>query len=119
MPRSELVGGKAMTIPYVENHAVFATRVTDCFLRGHQVDVVSSSSLARTYMATTRYDLQLIDYDLDESKGSVLARALQSAGLNSRIIDVSAAEKGNETLLQAGVDAICGKMECDRIHALI
>ena len=75
--------------------------------------------MARSTLAANPFDLLLVDYDLDDGKGESLVRELREAGNKIRVVGVSAREEGNAALLQAGVDAVCGKMEFDRIQELI
>jgi len=108
-----------MKILFVENHSIFATQVTTHFLPAHQVTVVPSLSQARSSLESKQYDLLLVDYDLDDGKGEELVRELRNAGNTIRIIGVSAREEGNAALREAGVDAICSKMEFNRIQEFI
>jgi DNA-binding response OmpR family regulator len=108
-----------MKILFVENHSVFAQQVITHILSAHQVTVVPSLSEARLSLAAKQFDLLLVDYDLDDGKGEELVRELRTAGNKIRIVGVSAREEGNAALLHAGVDAICSKMEFDRIQELI
>ena len=110
---------KTLKILFVENHSIFARQVTFLFLSKHQVTVVSDLSTARSNLAASQFDLVLVDYDLDDGKGATLVRELRDAGNKIRIIGVSAREEGNVALLQAGADAICSKMEFNRIQELI
>src|SRR5258705_5561473 len=105
-----------MKILFVENHSIFAHQAKIHFLSAYQVTVVPSLSLARSSLAANQFDLLLIDYDLDDGKGEELVHELRKAGNKIRIIGVSAREEGNAALLHAGVDAICGKMEFNRIQ---
>jgi DNA-binding response OmpR family regulator len=75
--------------------------------------------MARSSLADKQFDLLLVDYDLDDGKGEELVRELREAGSEIRIVGVSAREEGNVALLQAGADAICSKMEFNRIEELI
>ena len=75
--------------------------------------------MARSSLAANQYDILLVDYDLDDGKGEELVRELRKAENEIRIIGVSAREEGNVALLQAGVNAICSKMEFNRIQELI
>jgi len=108
-----------MKILFVENHDIFAKQVTTYFLSAHEVTVLPSLLEARSSMVSNQYDLLLVDYDLDDGKGEELVRELRSAGNTIRIIGVSAREEGNAALRQAGVDAICSKMEFNRIQEFI
>jgi DNA-binding response OmpR family regulator len=110
---------KTLKILFVENHSVFAQQAIIHFLSAHQVTVMPSLSMARSSLAASQFNLLLIDYDLDDGKGEKLVRELREAGNKIRIVGVSAREEGNVALLQAGADAVCSKMEFDRIQELI
>jgi DNA-binding response OmpR family regulator len=108
-----------MKILFIENHSIFAQQAIIHFLSAHQVTIVPSLSMARSSLAANQFDLLLVDYDLDDGKGEELVRELREAGNKIRIVEVSAREEGNAALLHAGVDAICSKMEFNRIQELI
>ena len=108
-----------MKILFVENHSIFAQQAIIHFLSVHQVTVVPNLSMASSSLAANQFDLMLVDYDLDDGKGEELVRELRKAGNKIRIVGVSAREEGNAALLRAGVDAICSKMEFNRIQELI
>jgi len=108
-----------MKILFIENHSIFAQQVINCFLQAHQVKVVPRLSEARVSLAQERFDVVLVDYDLDDGKGEELVRELRQAGNRIKLIGVSARTDGNESLLNAGVDAFCSKMDFARIQELI
>lgn len=108
-----------MRILYVENHPVFAKTVVTQFLLGHEVVTVPSVGQARLALAEKSYDLLLVDYDLDDGKGEELVKEIRQSNSTLPIIGVSAHAVGNQALLQAGANAICGKMEFDRIQEII
>jgi DNA-binding response OmpR family regulator len=108
-----------MKILYVENHAVFAKQVTAQFLSGHTVEVVPSLALAREAFRNGSYDLLLVDYDLDDGKGNEFVQEVRVAAPQVAIIGASSHEMGNQALLEAGANAICGKMEFDGIQKVI
>jgi DNA-binding response OmpR family regulator len=108
-----------MKILFVENHSIFAKQVIDCFLSLHEVKVVPSLATARADVTKNDYDLLLVDYDLDDGKGSELIRELRERNSKLRIIGVSSHENGNAALLQAGANAICSKMNFDRIQDIL
>lgn len=108
-----------MKILYVENHAVFAENVTRQFLSNHSVTVVPSLALARQALAESEFEVLLIDFDLDDGKGDVLARQVHSKSPLTTIIGVSAHEEGNAALRRAGAKLICSKMQFHQIQSLI
>jgi CheY-like chemotaxis protein len=111
--------GPPVRILYVENHAVFATNVINQFLAQHEVTVASSLAEARRLLETGRFDLLLVDYDLDDGKGDALLKELHAFGKAVPAIGVSSHEEGNNALLQAGAVAVCSKMDFDRIQSVI
>src|SRR5215831_5985662 len=108
-----------MRILYVENHAIFANQVCQQFLSDHIVRVSPNLSSARDALDSEKYDLLLIDYDLDDGKGDELVSACRVAHPELRIIAVSAHEAGNAALLSAGAQAVCTKMDFDKIQTVI
>lgn len=108
-----------MKILFVENHAIFAAQVCHQFLSEHAVQVVSSLAAARGALASNKYDLLLVDYDLDDGKGDELVRECRASYPKIRVIAVSAHETGNVMLVQAGASAVCSKMEFHQIRAVI
>lgn len=108
-----------MKILYVENHPVFAKTVVTQFLSGHEVATVPSVSQARLTLSQAHFDLLLVDYDLDDGKGEELIREIRQLNSKLLIIGVSAHAAGNQALKQAGANAICGKMEFDKIQEVI
>lgn len=108
-----------MKILYVENHAIFAAQVCREFLSAYDVKVVPSIAAAHQALAAESYELLIVDYDLDDGKGDELVRACRVTRPALKIIAASSHEAGNSALLKAGASAICGKMEFDRIAAVI
>ena len=108
-----------MKILFVENHAIFAKQVIDCFLSAHKVTVIPTLAAARADLSVNQYDAILVDYDLDDGKGEELVRELRKRNSKLRIVGVSAHERGNAALLEAGADAICSKMNFDRIQEML
>jgi len=106
-------------ILFVENHPVFAKIVISKFLAAHEATVVPSLSQSRQSISTNKYDLILLDYDLDDGKGSELAVEIRTSNPKLPVIGVSSHQQGNVDLLQAGANAICAKMDFDRIEEVI
>ena len=94
-----------MRILYVENHAVFAATVTRKFLSNHSVTVVPSLALARKAFTDQRFDVLLVDFDLDDGKGDALAREIHDKNPHITIIGVSSHDEGNKALRLAGAKA--------------
>src|SRR6516165_12813675 len=107
-----------MKILYAENHAIFAAQVCQQFLSDHTVRVSPNLVSAREALASEKYDVLLIDYDLDDGKGDELVNACRVSHPELRIIAVSAHEAGNAALLSAGAHAVCSKMDFDKIQTV-
>jgi DNA-binding response OmpR family regulator len=108
-----------MRILYVENHAIFAQQVCQQFLPAHDVIVVSSLATARQALAAERYDLLIVDYDLDDGKGDELVREFRVLNPKLKIIAASSHDAGNTALMKAGASAVGGKMEFDKIAQVV
>jgi len=108
-----------MKILYVENHEVFAANVTRQFLSQHAVTIVPSIAAARQARVEGKFDLLLVDYDLDDGKGDTFVREVRALGDNIAIVGVSSHEEGNAALQRAGALATCSKMQFDQIQSVI
>ena len=108
-----------MKILYVENHAIFAAQVCRQFLSAHDVHVVPSLAGARRALEIERYELLLVDYDLDDGKGDALISVCRASNPLLKIIAASSHDAGNAALLSAGASTVCSKMEFHKIQAVI
>ena len=108
-----------MRILYVENHSVFAQITVKNFLSEHSVIVVPSISAAKENFGHSVFDVVLVDYDLDDAKGDELVRWIKQNTPDMPVIAVSARDEGNQSLMEAGANEICNKMEFDCIADLI
>jgi DNA-binding NarL/FixJ family response regulator len=81
--------------------------------------IVPSLASAREALAIRKYDLLLVDYDLDDGKGDELVSFCRREHPELKIIAASSHDPGNAALLKAGASAICGKMDFDKIHSVI
>jgi DNA-binding NarL/FixJ family response regulator len=108
-----------MKILYVENHEIFAKQVANLLLSGHDVTIVASLVKAREALAAEEYELLLVDYDLDDGKGSELVREVRALTSKLPMIGASSHDQGNQALLKAGVNAICSKMDFSHIEEVI
>jgi len=108
-----------MKILYVENHTVLSATVVRQFLSRHTVTVVPSIAEARQMLATGKFNLLLVDYDLDDGKGDSLIKEVRGSDDHTIIIGVSAHDEGNAALRLAGASAICSKGELDQIQDVI
>jgi DNA-binding response OmpR family regulator len=107
-----------MRILFVENHLPFARGVMRQFLAEHEVTLVPTLAEARQALADP-FHVVLVDYDLDDGQGDELVRELRRAGNPLRVIAVSSHDAGNEALIAAGADAVCGKLDFARIGSLL
>ena len=104
-----------MRILWVENHPRFVAVVRQQFLAGHELTVVPSIEAARAAADGGTFDAALVDFDLDDGKGDVLVRELRERFPGLAIVATSSHEEGNQALAAAGANAVCGKLEFDRI----
>ena len=110
---------KLMRILWVENHPHFARMAGRAFLAGHAVTVVPSLSAARQALADSAFDVILVDYDLDDGKGTELVRWLRTLPESPPVVATSSHDDGNEALRAAGADAVCGKMRFAEIGCVL
>ena len=76
-------------------------------------------AIARQSLAQEAFDLLIVDYDLDDGKGDEIVRMCRVLHPNVKIIASSSHDAGNTALVKAGASAVCGKMEFNRIQAVI
>ncbi len=108
-----------MNILWVENHASFARLAVRQFLAAHTVTVVASLSAARAALANEAFETVIVDFDLDDGKGTEIVTALKQAARRPLIVAASSHAEGNRALVAAGADVICAKMEFSRIAEVI
>ena len=108
-----------MRILFVDNHPEFTSVVTRSFLATHDVVIVPTIAAARVAVQESRFDIALVDYDLDDGKGVEFVRWVRSSGSQLRLVAVSARREGNEALVSAGADSVCAKMDFARIQLVI
>ncbi len=108
-----------MKILFVENQPQFSDLAVKTFLSEHQVSVVLSIAEAHGALAGQTFDLVLLDYDLDDGKGTELVTWIKRLPNSPPIIAVSSHTEGNEALIKAGADAVCSKMQFTRIQSEI
>lgn len=108
-----------MKILFVENHKVFANLTAKRLLSLHTVTIVPSLALAREALKIEKFDVVLVDYDLDDGKGTDLVRELQEQTKRPKVIAVSSHNEGNAALKHAGADAICSKQDFPNIDSVI
>lgn len=106
-------------ILFVENHPEFTASVIQSFLVNDEVVVAPSITAAKTRIGESRFDVVLVDYDLDDGKGDEFVRWLRASRADSKIVAVSAREIGNEALLAAGADASCAKRRFSQIQTVL
>jgi DNA-binding NarL/FixJ family response regulator len=60
-------------------------------------------------LAEQPFDVVLLDYDLDDGKGTDLIEWIKQQSPRPAVVAVSAHQYGNDALLAAGADAVCSK----------
>lgn len=108
-----------MRVLWVENHAVFARLAQRQFLAAHEVTVVPSIEEAKRALASGTFDAVLVDYDLDDGKGSMLVELVCQSPNRPIVLAASSHDEGNKLLLAAGADACCPKLRFDQIEAVL
>ena len=108
-----------MKILFVENHARFSEVVVKHFLSKHQVTILPTIAQAKEVIVPAAFDLILLDYDLDDGKGTELMPYLLPLTPRPLIIAVSAHDTGNSALLNAGADDVCRKTDFAHIETII
>ncbi len=108
-----------MEILWVENNSKFVHYSLEKFLSAHIVMVFPSLVAAKLTLMSNRFDAVLLDYDLDDGKGTELFPLIDALAVRPVIIAASSHADGNAKLMQAGADAICGKMDFAQISAVL
>ena len=108
-----------MKILFVENHPRFSHVTIKTFLASHVVTTAPSLAAARAELSTENFDFVLVDYDLDDGKGTELVSELSEQADRPLLIAVSSHDRGNEALSRAGVDAVCSKLNFANIEAVM
>jgi DNA-binding response OmpR family regulator len=108
-----------MRILFVDNHPEFTSLVSQSFLAAHEVTIVPTILAARAAVQAARFDIALVDYDLDDGKGVELVRWVRESGITLRMVAVSARDEGNLALTSAGADTMCAKLDFAHIQRVI
>ena len=108
-----------MKILFVENHPRFAKLTVQQFLSTHEVTVVPSLAAARQALAQSTFQIVMVDYDLNDGKGDELVQEIHEQASHPLAIGVSSHQSGNDALMKAGADAICGKMQFAHIERVL
>jgi catechol 2,3-dioxygenase-like lactoylglutathione lyase family enzyme/CheY-like chemotaxis protein len=108
-----------LKILYLESNPRFASVTIKAFLSKHAVTLVSNLSDARQELAVGKFDVALIDYALEDGQGDDLVYDLKAQRTCPVIIATSPLPQGNAALMEAGADAVCGKMEFQNIEAVM
>jgi DNA-binding NarL/FixJ family response regulator len=103
----------------VENHQTFAEIVATRFLAEHEVVILSKVSESLSLLRQSTFDAILVDYDLDDGKGSQLVECLRASGFAGVVVGVSSHDDGNQALLRAGANVICPKAEFQNISSVL
>ena len=108
-----------LRILWVENHARFIAVALPVFFGEHDVTVVPSVVEARERIAKDAYDAVIVDYDLDDGKGTEVVGHLLALPDRPLIVAASAHADGNEKLRKAGADVICSKANFKQLAAAL
>lgn len=108
-----------MRLLWVENHAGFVRVAGRQFLADHALTVVPSLGAAQEALAGGGFDAVLLDYDLDDGKGTELLAVLRQLTVPPAVIATSSHEDGNAALLAAGARAVCAKANFAKIGTVL
>jgi len=108
-----------LRILWVENHAEFVRFAGRQFLVSHDLVVAPSINAAKSVLESATFDVVLVDYDLDDGKGSEVVKLIARLSVKPVVIAASSHAEGNAELMSAGADAICSKMEFSGIERIL
>lgn len=108
-----------MKLLLVENHEQFLRIVEKKFLSDCTITSVTSIANVWEKLSIEGYDAVLVDYDLDDGKGDELIKKVKKASLSVKTVAISAHDRGNTALKEAGADAICSKMGFQNIGHIL
>jgi DNA-binding NarL/FixJ family response regulator len=108
-----------MQLLWVENHAGFVRSAGKAFLTAHSVTVVASVAAAKVALSEKRFDAVLLDYDLEDGKGTSLIPTLLALPAPPAVIATSSHDSGNQALVAAGAGAVCSKMRFAEIETIL
>jgi DNA-binding NarL/FixJ family response regulator len=104
---------------WVENHGVFVRVAGREFLASHEVTVVASVAAAKAALTVQRFDALMVDFDLDDGKGTALVEFVRQLPTRTAVVAVSSHDDGNTALLSAGADAACPKSRFAEIETVL
>jgi CheY-like chemotaxis protein len=104
---------------WVENHDGFVRVAGKQFLSAHELIVTPSVSRAVAALASQTFDVVLVDYDLDDGKGSQVVEFARQLPARPPVVAVSSHADGNSSLLAAGAVAACPKAKFASIESVI
>jgi len=108
-----------MRLLWVENHAGFVRIAGKQFLSAHELTVAPSLAAARDALRAGAFDAVLLDYDLDDGKGTDLIALIRESHPVTVVVAVSSHEDGNAALLAAGADGVCSKGKFAGIESVL
>jgi CheY-like chemotaxis protein len=80
---------------------------------------VPSLGAARIALAGALFDAVLLDYDLDDGKGTELLAVVRELQPIPLVVATSSHVTGNQALMDAGADAVCPKARFAEIAAVL
>lgn len=112
-----------MTTPlrvlFVDDQPARAFAAIEPYLQDFWTSLVFSVADAKHWISREAFAVILVDYDLDDGKGTGVVQAARACQPNALVIAVSDHELGNRALLRAGADAICRKGDLHGLRALV
>ena len=109
---------KSLYVLWVENNPKFVV-VVRSFLHPHDLTVVPSLAEARQCLNHKTFDIILLDYDLDDGKGTALLPTLSALASRPLVIATSSHSEGNSKLLADGANRVCSKRDFGQIEQML
>ena len=108
-----------LKVLWIENHKPFADAVVKEFFSDSEVAVVDTISESIGLLQEMVFSVILLDYDLNDEKGTDLFPLLEQINCSTPVIAVSSHEKGNNELISAGAEGYCSKMKFRHVREII
>ena len=108
-----------LRILFVDDQPVAAYAAIEPYLRDFWVSLVFSVADATHFLSREAFGLVLVDYDLEDGKGTAVIEAARRSQPGALVIAVSDHELGNRALLRAGADAVCRKDDLGGLRELV
>ncbi len=108
-----------MKILRVENHGTFVRVANQHFLKPHTLTITPTVWEAIARLSSESFDLIILDFDLDDGKGTEVLDFLRTLPKAPPVIAASSHTEGNNAMLAAGAKGVCTKHQFAEIEKVI